>query len=594
MRNFKKLAAFSSFVLGVSLLSPFGTHAQSVQQPNDISGHWAKQEIQQWVDEGLVRGYQDGTFKPNNSITRAEFMTMANQAIGASAKASISFSDVRAGQWYYEEVQKAQAAGYISGYTDGTMKPNSKVNRQEVAVMIAKMAQLQANEETVLSFKDAAQVPVWSKGAIAQVAGKGYMNGYPDQTFQPQRFITRAEAIVTLNKLLKSNSTVIYNEAGTYGPATGNAVIEGNVVIEKEGVVLQNTTIHGDLLLSASVAEGEVTLQNVVVKGKTTILGGGANSIYVKDSVLSRVIVNKKQGDVRVVASGSTVIEQVELQSGAKLEEKDITKQGFKQVVASKALPEQSKVYLAGNFDLLEIESNQSEIHVVSGTITSAQIKSQALNNKLNLSAESKIKDLLVEAATSITGTGTIELAQVKVSGVSFEKEPDRIEKPDSVEAPKLGGGGGGLAPVPPVSGNPTASNLRLSSQYVFEGTGSNLSVTVPNNFQILNLYADITEKLNVQLVSVTAGGMTIQGNSSSDMQPGVPANLVQMMDLTAFDTGEPGFSGLSLCKYFISPTATSGQFVFNIKVMKYVNNQPDPSTAVDYTLTLDIVDPAN
>ena len=80
----------------------------------------------------LHRGLPDGTFKPDNSITRAEFVTLVNKAFNMTAKAEIDFTDVPAGAWYYGEVAKAKAAGYIGGYPDNTMRPDNPISRQEL------------------------------------------------------------------------------------------------------------------------------------------------------------------------------------------------------------------------------------------------------------------------------------------------------------------------------------------------------------------------------------------------------------------------------------------------------------------------------
>ena len=81
----------------------------------DTSKHWAKTYIEEAVKYGFVSGYTDGTFKPDNPITRAEFTKMLNSAIGNTAETDINFPDVKSGKWYYNDVQKGVAAGFISG-----------------------------------------------------------------------------------------------------------------------------------------------------------------------------------------------------------------------------------------------------------------------------------------------------------------------------------------------------------------------------------------------------------------------------------------------------------------------------------------------
>lgn len=70
-------------------------------QPSDIKGHWAEKQINDWVNKDLAKGYPGGTFKPDNSITRAEFITLVNRAFGFTEKAQVSFSDVSSKDWFY-------------------------------------------------------------------------------------------------------------------------------------------------------------------------------------------------------------------------------------------------------------------------------------------------------------------------------------------------------------------------------------------------------------------------------------------------------------------------------------------------------------
>lgn len=180
--------------------------AFAVSMP-DIANHWAKVQIEDWLDKGLVKGYPDGTFKPDNSITRAEFITMVNAAAGYSQSASINFIDVKKADWFAGEIEKAKSAGYITGYTDGTMRPNNPISRQEAAMIILKAKELLPNGKTSGNFADASSFPEWSKGAIDAVFSAGFMSGYPDGSFKAEKFITRAEAVVALTKAYSNKDT---------------------------------------------------------------------------------------------------------------------------------------------------------------------------------------------------------------------------------------------------------------------------------------------------------------------------------------------------------------------------------------------------
>ena len=158
--------------------------------PSDIAGHWAESVITQWQSKGLIQGYEDGTFKPGNTITRAEFVTLMNNAKGFWSEGSINFSDVKNGSWFYSAVARAVAAGYVKGYSDGSFKPNNTITRAEAAVMIANTAKLSANEAGAYRFTDIGSIPAWARGSVGAVVAAGYMTGYPDGSFDANASIS--------------------------------------------------------------------------------------------------------------------------------------------------------------------------------------------------------------------------------------------------------------------------------------------------------------------------------------------------------------------------------------------------------------------
>jgi uncharacterized protein YjdB len=176
---------------------------------SDLSGHWAQKQVQAWADKGMVSGYPDGTFQPDKAVTRAEFVALVNRAMNKqNPAATADFSDVKTSDWFYREVAAAVSAGYVSGYEDKTFRPNQAITRQEAASIIDRLLKLDRGDESVLNkFKDAAQMGSWARGSLAAVVAKGLMGGYPDGTFGPTRSITRAEAVVVLDRALAEETT---------------------------------------------------------------------------------------------------------------------------------------------------------------------------------------------------------------------------------------------------------------------------------------------------------------------------------------------------------------------------------------------------
>ncbi|MGB5824638.1 MAG: S-layer homology domain-containing protein, partial [Proteocatella sp.] len=206
---------FLSLILSILMIFttiPLDAYAA---EATDISNHWAQDTIESWMEQGLAKGYPDGSFKPDNNITRAEFVAMVNRAFRYTLTVPISYSDVKVGDWYYNSIEIAVAAGYIGGYPDGTMKPENPITREEAAALLVKMNKLMENESAANAFTDAANFS-WSKGSIGAVFEAGLMGGYPDGSFGNHKFIKRGEAVVVLDRNLKY-------VMGTIAPAvTGN------------------------------------------------------------------------------------------------------------------------------------------------------------------------------------------------------------------------------------------------------------------------------------------------------------------------------------------------------------------------------------
>lgn len=167
----------------------------------DVNGHWAKDSIGSLISKGVVSGYPDYTFRPDGKVTRGEYVTMLNKVFSLSRTGDISFSDVDSSLWCYDAIKVAVGEGYTSGYPDNTFRPNSTVTRAEAAVFTAKILNADISSTSTRFIDD---IPDWARGAVAFAASKGYLSGYPDGTFNPEKPITRAESAVIFNNILNS------------------------------------------------------------------------------------------------------------------------------------------------------------------------------------------------------------------------------------------------------------------------------------------------------------------------------------------------------------------------------------------------------
>ncbi|WP_438351372.1 S-layer homology domain-containing protein [Paenibacillus sp. FA6] len=408
---------------------------------SDIKEHWAEQSINEFASKGLINGYEDGSFKPNRSISRVEFITIINKLFGFIETEKVTYRDVGSDQWFASEIGKAKKVGYISGYSDETFRPNNPISREEAAVIIKRILALEDPSVSVL-FSDVQNESLWSLGAIQLVSEAGIMTGYSDGTFRPLEPLTRAESVALLGKAY-SKGTINYDKAGVYGGSvTGIKQIKGNVIINNTNIVLQNVEIAGNLLLGEGIGEGDVTLKNVKVHGITTIKGGGENSIHFEDSVMVTVVVDKVNGSVRIVVNGATLVTDIVIQSNTTI----IAESGseINSVSIAKELPVNSRVNLVGTFETVNMYAQNIVLEIPQGTVNNLNIDKTATGNSINLGKEASIISLILNAAVTVLGEGSITKSTINAEGISIGKSSHNGSDSNSSGNQNTSNSGGG------------------------------------------------------------------------------------------------------------------------------------------------------
>ena len=170
----------------------------------DIAGHWAENNIKKLFGLGIISGCPDGTFKPDDNITRAEFAAVLVRAFKLEQKGDKVFADT-ASHWAKEIISTAQYHGVVSGYDENTFGPSDPVTREQMATMIVRAAELTPVKE-VPTFSDSASFSAWAKEAIAKAAAAGIISGYPDGNFGPQDNATKAEAATVVVNLFQNDN----------------------------------------------------------------------------------------------------------------------------------------------------------------------------------------------------------------------------------------------------------------------------------------------------------------------------------------------------------------------------------------------------
>ena len=229
----------------------------------DTDGHWAESAINKWSGEyGIIQGYDDGTFRPDKSITRGAFAGILDRFLHfQNASPADTFSDT-AGTYWEDAILKLHASGVYLG-NNGQALAGDTITRQQAVTMIARAFNISGESATVY-YLDADQVADYAKPYLAEMSALGYITDSSDGYFRPTDAITRAEIVTILDNMIE----VLIQTSTTY-----TQDVEGTVMVNAaEGACLQDMTITGDLILAPGVT-GTVTLENVTIQGAVRNFG---------------------------------------------------------------------------------------------------------------------------------------------------------------------------------------------------------------------------------------------------------------------------------------------------------------------------------
>jgi hypothetical protein len=260
------ISAFVATSLALSV--PFTSFAAGT----DLDSHWAQPYMTKLVDLGYLHGYEDGTYRPDGVMTKAEFATLANQLFGFTEVAKEQYADVTTQEWYNNQLLIAKAAGYYYEAVPGVASPRSYLTKQEAAVMLNNIYQYDANDKALKTMADNSTVSSFAKDAVGALVAEKIIVGDPVgdvRNFNPHQQYTRAFA-----------STMLVQAVGDIVTKNATGVTyEGNVLINSKDITLTNCTIKGNLLISKGVNGGTVTLNNVKATDGLVIVQGNAKIV---------------------------------------------------------------------------------------------------------------------------------------------------------------------------------------------------------------------------------------------------------------------------------------------------------------------------
>jgi hypothetical protein len=175
--------------------------------PTDTKGHWAEATIDIFVKLNIIKGYDDSTVKPNQDISRAEFVTILSRIFDVQGDKQVALNDVD-GHWAQDAISKFVAAGVLSGYGDGTFQPNKAISRQEMVMILSRLVNMSKVDKDDSKGDFADLEDSYASDAIKQAAKAGIISGKGDGKFDPTANSTRAEALQIILNTLKLDDQI--------------------------------------------------------------------------------------------------------------------------------------------------------------------------------------------------------------------------------------------------------------------------------------------------------------------------------------------------------------------------------------------------
>lgn len=413
MKRFSNFGLFVAVSLCMAMLLSALSMAADLK---DIKGHWAEEYIEYGVDAGYISGYADGTFLPDKTVTRAEFSKMINSAVKITSTGSAKgeFTDVVTKDWFFNEVKRAENAGYITGYEDGSFRPNNSVTRQEAAVILSRIVLPVAERKEISSFTDGKTIDTWAQDAVSMIAAKGYIKGDENGKFLPKNALTRSQAAKLICEFVK-NENIVNNDKNTEA--------SNNEIVFSETLFTDNVIFNFE-----DDAEVDVTFKNCRILGNVNIMGGKV-TISLENSVAK--IVNVSTDDSYIGLDKSSTVKNTYVYNPVTL-----VGNGFENIYLSGADLSDGIVNISGDCKKVEVSgdvfvsadivdkmvlTSKSNLVIQSGTIKALDVKAEAKGSTINLAKKAVVEKADNKAAVTYVGSGTVEVANNEVTGVVYD-----------------------------------------------------------------------------------------------------------------------------------------------------------------------------
>lgn len=347
-------------VLTAALLAPTSAFAAVPSDFSDFPNDWSTQAMTEAVENGLLGGVSDGVIAPSGLLTRAQMAAIINRAFGATETASLSgYTDVAQSDWYYTDMAMAVQMGTFVGEGGGRLNPNSAITREEAFCVLARAFSIDtASASTLSQFSDNSAVSSWAREAVAGMIANGCVSGYEDGTLRPQGTITRAEfasvmsrlvdqyiseagnvttdedgnvlvraAGVTLSDMTIDGDLILADGIGTGDVTLDGVTVEGRLLIRGGGsdsIHITDSTIKGGIILNNPNTATRIVPQNsdlgeinaqsdLVVDGDVdTITVSSAADVTVDGGTVSKIVVSAAADDATITVNDGATVDTIE------------------------------------------------------------------------------------------------------------------------------------------------------------------------------------------------------------------------------------------------------------------------------------------
>jgi len=318
----------------------------------DVSSHWAWKDgyIPYLTEKGVINGIKqnDGTymFKPENAVTRAQYVKMMVETFGLTDTAEIDYDNFVPDEWYYSYFEKAAAQGFLVNYGKD-VNPNAAITREEaVALMVRYLEISSADKASESYFTDYNKISSWYKDAVLLAVGAGIIDGIKQSDgtymFKPQNTLTRAQAL-----------TIIYKAAGCiFDGSTASRDKDAHSVnntINKGSMTISGVTFSGRNIITEGADDGKITLTNCKVDGTLYVRGGA--DLVLNGTTAKEIVVS---GGGNVTLKNNAKVEMLTLDTTAEI---DMTTGCKIELINVKASAENTKITGKGDIEELTINA---------------------------------------------------------------------------------------------------------------------------------------------------------------------------------------------------------------------------------------------